>query len=39
MKIMKIKIYDKIMDLVGREGYKLVSSDFKKIVGSKFHMG
>jgi hypothetical protein len=31
---MTIKVYDKVADLAGREGYKLVGSRFKKLIGS-----
>lgn len=31
---MTVKMYDKVADLAGREGYKFVGSRFKKLIGS-----
>lgn len=37
-KVINIKIYDKLTELIGREGCRLVGSKIKEIVGSKSHV-
>jgi|LakMenEpi03Aug12_release.lakeMendotaPanAssembly.Ray.scaffolds.fasta_scaffold2157161_1 hypothetical protein len=36
---MNIKLYDKILELIGRDGCMLVGSKIKEIVGSKRMIG
>jgi len=37
-KIMTVKIYNKTLDLLGREGCKLVSNNYRKVLGSTQHL-
>ncbi len=36
---MNIKLYEKVLELIGRDGFKLVGSKIKEIVGSKRSVG
>jgi hypothetical protein len=37
-KVLTVKVYDKIADMVGREGVKLVGSNLSKVVGSCYNL-
>jgi hypothetical protein len=32
--IMTVKVYDKVLSLIGKDGYRLVGSEIKKVIGS-----
>lgn len=34
-KLLNIKIYDKFLDLIGRDGYQIIGSRFDRVIGAK----